>query len=212
MKTIKDRSLYLVISEECCMGRSALEIAEQAIAGGVDIVQMREKNKSLQELVKIGEGLSALCKAKGATFIVNDDPMLAHRVGADGVHLGQEDLGRFPLTMARDILGQERIIGISTSSRAQFEKANASDDDIDYIALGPIFPTTLKDHHIGTDDIEYVMSLARKPVFFIGGINLSNIDDILSRGGQNIAVIRAITEADDIRSGARQLKDRISGR
>lgn len=209
MKTIKDRSLYLVISEECCKGRGAIEIAEQAIAGGVDIVQMREKNKSLQELVKLGKDLAAVCKSKGAMFIVNDDPMLVHRVGADGVHLGQEDINRFPLTRSRDILGQEKTIGISASSRAQFEKAN--EEDFDYIAFGPIFPTTLKDHHIGTDDIEYVMKIARKPVFFIGGINMANIGEILIRGGQNIAVIRAITEAGDIRSGARQLKDKIHG-
>ena len=193
------------------MGRSALEIAEQAIAGGVDIVQMREKNKSLQELVKLGKDLAAVCKSSGAMFIVNDDPMLVHRVGADGVHLGQEDIDRFPLTKARDILGQEKTIGVSTTSRAQFDKANASGEDVDYIAFGPIFPTTLKDHHVGTDDIEYVMKVARKPVFFIGGINMANIDEILSLGGRNIAVIRAITEAGDIRSGSRQLKDKIQG-
>lgn len=205
MKTIKDHSLYLVISEECCMGRSPLEVAEHAIAGGVDIVQMREKNKSLQELVTLGNSLSELCKRKGAMFIVNDDPMLAHRVGADGVHLGQEDIGRFPLNRARDILGPEKIVGISTTSRAQFDKAN--EEDVEYIAFGPIFPTTLKDHYVGTDEIGHVMKLARKPVFFIGGINPANVGGILSRGGRNIAVIRAITESSDIRSGARQLKD-----
>jgi thiamine-phosphate diphosphorylase len=210
MKTIKDHSLYLVISEECCMGRNPVEIAEGAITSGVDIVQMREKNKSLQELVKLGKDLAAVCKSSGAMFIVNDDPMLVHRVGADGVHLGQEDINRFPLTRSRDILGQEKIKGISASSRTQFEKAN--EEDFDYIAFGPIFPTTLKDHNIGTYDIEYVMKIARKPVFFIGGINMSNIDEILNRGGRNIAVIRAITEASDIGSGSRQLKDKIDGR
>jgi thiamine-phosphate pyrophosphorylase len=212
MKMIKDHSLYLVISEECCIGRNPVEIAGQAIAGGVDIIQMREKNKSLQELVKLGKDLAEVCKSSGAMFIVNDDPMLVHRVGADGVHLGQADMDRFPLTQARDILGQEKTIGVSTTSRAQFDKANASGEDIDYIAFGPIFPTTLKDHHVGTDDIEYVMKVARKPVFFIGGINMTNIDEILSLGGRNIAVIRAITEAGDIMAGSRQLKDKISGR
>jgi thiamine-phosphate pyrophosphorylase len=211
MRSIKDHSLYLVISEECCMGKNPVEIAELAIAGGVDIVQMREKNKSLQELVKLGTDLAAVCKSKGAMFIVNDDPMLAQRVGADGVHLGQEDMDRFPLTRARDILGHEKTVGISTTSRAQFDKANALGEDVDYIAFGPIFPTTLKDHHIGTDDIEYVMKTARRPVFFIGGINLANIDEILSRGGRNIAVIRAITESGDIRAGSRRLKDKIDG-
>jgi len=199
--------LYLVISEECCLGRSALEIAERAVAGGVDIVQMREKNKSVQELVKIGKGLAALCKKGGAMFIVNDDPMLAQRVGADGVHLGQEDTERFSIEMARDAVGPDRIIGISTHSLTLFEKAMG--EDVDYVAFGPVFPTKTKDYHIGTGDIREVVRLARKPVFFIGGIDLSNVDTILGEGGRNIAMIRGITEADDIEARAREFKGRL---
>lgn len=210
MKTIKDRSLYLVIGEECCAGRSLLETAEKAIAGGVDIVQMREKKKSLQELVKIGKDLSLLCKRMGAMFIVNDNPMLTQRIGADGVHLGQEDLERFPLMTVRDIIGPEKIIGISTGSRAQFEKANET--DADYIAFGPVFETPLKEGPVGTGDIEYLMRIAKKPVFFIGGISLDNIDDILSKGGRNVAVIRAITQARDVTSNVRKLKNRLLSR
>ncbi len=207
MKTIKDHSLYLVISEECCMGRDPVEIAKEAIAGGVDIIQMREKNKSLQELVRLGKGLAAVCKGSGAMFIVNDDPMLVHRVGADGVHLGQEDIERFSIGMARDAIGPDRIIGISTHSLKQFEKAMG--EDIDYAAFGPVFPTKTKDYHIGAGDIKKVVALARKPVFFIGGIDLSNIDTILGEGGRNIALIRSITEADDIEARARELKGRL---
>ena len=82
-------------------------------------------------------------------------------------------------------------------------------EDADYIAYGPIFPTKAKDHHIGSGDIEYVVKAARRQVFFIGGINLSNIDEILERGGRNIALIRGITEASDIESSARLFKERL---
>ena len=207
MKTIKDRSLYLVISEEYCAGRSPFEVAEKAIAGGVDIVQMREKKKSMQELVGIGRSIAALCREKGVMFIVNDYPMLAQRVGADGVHLGQEDMSRFPITMARDILGPGKKIGVSTTSLEQLRKAN--DSDADYIGFGPVFQTKLKLNPVGTEYIKDIIKIAQKPVFFIGGIDMSNIGEILDRGGRNIALIRAITEAEDIESSARTLKERL---
>lgn len=210
MRTIRDRSLYLVITEEFAAGRTACEIAERACAGGVDIVQMREKYKPVHELAELGTKLAAICRKAGALFIVNDDPMLALRVGADGVHLGQEDAGRFPIEQARDALGPGRLIGLSASSREEFEKANSA--DIDYIGYGPIFPTKLKDNHVGTGDIEYVMGGARRPVFFIGGIQLTNIDDILRRGGRNVALVRGITESPDIEASARQFKTKLSGR
>jgi thiamine-phosphate pyrophosphorylase len=209
MRTIKDRSLYLIISEECCAGRSPLEIARAAVAGGVDILQMREKNRSLRELVALGNGLSGICKSGGAMFIVNDDPALVRIVGADGVHLGQEDIRRFSLKMAREMIGPERIIGLSTHSPGQFEKAMG--EDIDYAAFGPVFPTKTKDYNIGTGDIARVAALARKPVFFIGGIELSNVDEILGRGGRNIALIRGIAEAGDPEAMARELKGRMIG-
>jgi thiamine-phosphate pyrophosphorylase len=206
-RTVKDHSLYLVISEDCCMGRSPFEIAEKAIVGGVDIVQMREKKKSLQELIKTGKRLAAICKKKGAMFIVNDDPMLTQRIDADGVHLGQEDIGHFPLMTVRDIIGPRKLIGVSTHSLKQVDKA--MNEDIDYVAFGPIFPTKTKDYSIGADDIKEVMKLARKPVFFIGGIDLSNVDTILDEGGRNIAMIRSVTEAGNIKARAMEFKKKL---
>lgn len=208
MRSIKEYSLYLVISEECCLGRSALEVAERAIAGGVDIVQMREKNKSLQELVSIGKDFSALCRSRQVTFIVNDDPALARRVGADGVHLGQEDVERFSIEMARDAIGPDKVIGISTHSLQQLAKTLG--EDVDYVAFGPVFPTRTKDYHIGTGDIREVMRIARKPVFFIGGMNLSSVDTIFNKGGRNIAMMRGVTEADDITTRVRVFKERLT--
>jgi thiamine-phosphate pyrophosphorylase len=205
-----DNSLYLVISEEFGRGRSAEEIAKAAISGGVDILQLRDKNKSVQELFEIGARILALCKEKNVIFIVNDDPMLAKRIGADGVHLGQDDIERFSIDKARDAVGPNRMIGVSTHSIDQVKKAMG--EDIDYIAFGPIFPTKAKNYCLGTNDIRKVMELSRKPVFFIGGIDLSNMDKVLLEGARNIAMIRGITEADDIAVRTRQFKEKLKDR
>jgi len=207
MRRIKDRSLYLVLSEEYGRGRAILEIASAAVHGGVDILQMREKAMPRQELIQLGSRLSDLCKEKDITFIVNDDPLLVKELDADGVHLGQEDLGQFSVEHTRAILGKNRIIGVSTHSARQFKIANES--DIDYIAFGPIYPTKTKDYYLGTADIKIVAEMAKKPLFFIGGINLSNIDEVLREGAKRVALIRGISEADDVASAARSFKERL---
>jgi thiamine-phosphate pyrophosphorylase len=207
MKKIKDHSLYLIISEEYCRGKSALETAAAAMAGGVDIIQMREKNRPRGGLLDLGKRLAALCKEGGALFIVNDDPALAVEAGADGVHLGQEDLKQFSVGSAREIMGKDKIIGVSTHSVEEFEKANG--EDIDYIAYGPIFPTKTKDYFLGANDVPKILEIARKPVFLIGGISLSNIDELLAMGAANIAMIRGITEAEDMANAVGTLKKRL---
>lgn len=204
MGKMKDKNLYLVISEEYGRGRSALDIARQAIAGGADIIQMREKNKPREELIRLGIELAGVCRKSDVIFIVNDDPMLAHEVNAGGVHLGQEDLKLFPISSVRKILGKNKIIGVSTHSVEQFETAN--NNDIDYIAFGPIFPTLTKNYCIGTNEIAKVLKAAKKPVFFIGGINLSNIGELVKKGARNIAVIRVILEADDIKLKTEEMR------
>lgn len=207
MRMINDYSLYLVISEEFCSGKDLISIAEEAIAGGVDIIQMREKHKPRNDLIDIGKRFAKLCKDKDVLFIVNDDPLLAKRVGADGVHLGQDDLNTFSLEMARDTIGPDRIIGITTNSIEEFEKANTA--DADYVAYGPIFQTEAKNYCIGTGGIKTVLSVSRRPVFFIGGINFTTLPKILNEGVKNIALIRAITQSDDIEGATRKFKDEL---
>jgi len=207
MRRIKDYSLYFVTSQEYAKGRSTLDVADAAISAGIDILQMREKQKPEEELIELGNELSSLCIKKDVIFIVNDDPMLAQKVGADGVHLGQEDIKKYPINKAREILGQDKIIGISTHSIEQFKQAKES--DCDYIAFGPIFPTKTKDYSLGTNHIQDLLTIANKPVVFIGGIDLTNIDIILQKGAKNIAVIRAIVQAEDIPSKVKELKMRI---
>ena len=208
IRGIKSGSLYLVVSEEYGNGRSAIEIVEAAIAGGVDILQLREKKKSGQELIELGTKIAKLCRDSGVIFIVNDDPMLAKRVDADGVHLGQEDMGRFSVEMARDAIGPDRIIGVSTHSLEEFKKSSA--DDVDYLAFGPIFQTKTKTYCIGTKEIKEIVEFSARPVFFIGGIDLSNIDNVLDEGTCNIALIRGITEAANISVRTKEFKEKLN--
>jgi len=208
MKRIEDYNLYLVLSSEYANERPVLDIARNALDAGVDILQMREKNIPEQGLIALGKGLLSLCREFNTPFIVNDDPYLARDLNADGLHLGQEDIKRYPLSNARKILGPDKIIGISTHSIEEFKQANS--DDFNYIAFGPIFPTKTKDFFLGTDDIKEVLGIAIKPVIFIGGISLANIDFLFRKGVKNIAVIRAITESDNITTAVENLRNKIS--
>ncbi len=208
MRKIKENNLYLVITEEYCKGRSAAYVAREAIAGGVDIVQMREKNKPRGELLSKGRELLSVCRASGIPLIINDDPELACDIGADGVHLGQEDLAKCPIEAVRDILGADKIVGVSTHSLDQFRQAHSM--DVDYLAYGPIFPTRTKDYCIGTSGMNEAARSAKKPVFFIGGIDLSNVSAALASGAGRIALIRAIAASDDVRAAAALFKEALS--
>ncbi|MFA5069240.1 MAG: thiamine phosphate synthase [Candidatus Omnitrophota bacterium] len=207
MYTIKDYTLYLVLCSENTKGRPILDVASQAIEAGISVLQIREKSLSRQELLRSAKGIRSLCRKSSVPFIVNDDPIAAKRLDADGVHLGQEDVKRYPLPLARDILGRDKMIGISTHSVEQFLVARKQ--DFDYIAFGPVFTTKTKDYQIGTSGIGQVLADCRQPVIFIGGISLSNIGILTAIGVKNIAVIRAITEAYNIRLRVRRLKQAL---
>jgi len=207
---IKEHSLYLVLSEEYGNGRSVIDIAMQAVAGGIDILQMREKYKLRRELIALGMKLSELCKQNKVIFIINDDPLLAAKLDADGVHMGQEDMLKWTIEEARQIIGRKKIIGVSTHSMEQFRQANGL--DVDYIAFGPIFPTKTKNYSIGMDNMKEVLLTAVKPVVFIGGINLANLDTVLTEGAKNIALIRDVMQAPDIKERVKLYKSKLMER
>jgi thiamine-phosphate pyrophosphorylase len=207
MKKFTQPCLYLVTEEEASNGRSTVEVSMEAMKGGIDVLQMREKRKSYGERSILGKHLSRSCKEHGVLFIVNDDPILAKEVDADGVHLGQDDLEKWTLEMTREIIGRDRVIGLSTHSIEQVRQANSL--DVDYIAFGPVFPTRTKDYFVGTEDVSVVIKMATKPIVLIGGITLDNVDVLVEKGAEHIAVIRAITQAENIPSRVKELKERI---
>lgn len=207
MRAFSDCSLYVIITGAYGRGRTALEIAERAIAGGAEIVQLREKDRTSAELRAIGGEIAALCKRTGTLFIVNDDPALARALDADGVHLGREDLARWPVAKARAAIGPGKLIGLSATTLDEVRSADAA--DVDYIGFGPVFPTAVKDGCAGIDAVPGVLSVTAKPVVFIGGIDLSNIDRILASGARTVAVIRGVIAADDIEAAARQYREKM---
>ena len=181
---------YLVTSPN----KRLLETVEAALKGGIDIVQYREKSADDEVRLELANKLKALCHAYNALFIVNDRVDIAAAVGADGVHLGQQDL---PMTAARRILGPLPLVGRSTTSPA--EMARAIDEGADYIGVGPVYATPTKPGKAaaGYDYIRYAVDHAPMPWFAIGGIDLTNVATVREAGAPGIAIVRAIMQADD---------------
>lgn len=193
--------LYLV-APLTAGGRDLVDVAEEAIAGGVDAIQLRDKTASDDELVAGLRALRPLCSATGTLLILNDRPDLAVAGDADGVHVGQDDLA---VPAARTIVGEDRLIGLSTHSPEQIDAAVTS--GADHIGVGPINATPTKQGvaAVGTDLVRYA---ATRPLPFvaIGGIDGSNVAEPLEAGAQRVAVVRAIVDAVDPRAAAAALR------
>ena len=182
--------LYAIIDPDLCLGRDPLLIAEACLKGGARILQWRDKEKKyFDSLPKIKE----LKKKYEFIFIINDDPELAEEIQADGVHLGQEDM---EVAIARGLLGPDKIIGKSTHSLAQ--AATAWQEELDYIALGGIYPTHSKPTGhpvVGISCLKEVCIRSTKPVVAIGGINRRNFKEIVKVGVDSVAMISALCGA-----------------
>ncbi len=186
------------------------EGVREAIAGGVDMVQLRDKaspDPVLLEKVKVMMGITS---GLGVPLIVNDRPDLCVLGGASGVHLGQEDM---PAAIARRIVGPGRVIGVSTHSLEQAVRAD--EDGADYVAIGPVFPTESKGvpvEAIGLEVLEEVVANVRAPVFAIGGITRDNVDQVLDTGVGRVAVMGGILGGGDPRENAEALRSRLSAK
>jgi thiamine-phosphate pyrophosphorylase len=189
--------VYLVIDS------SAAGAVEPGLHGGVDLVQLRDKDASDDQVVRAGRELRALCADHGALFIVNDRPDLALACEADGVHVGQDDM---PVAAARAIVGPDRIVGTSTHSPDQVDAAEAS--DADYYAVGPVFETPTKAGRpaTGWDLIAYAAGRATKPWFAIGGMDPETARGAAAAGAERVVVVRAIRDADDPQAAAQAIR------
>jgi thiamine-phosphate pyrophosphorylase len=175
---------------------------ERALAGGVDVVQLRDKHAPDETIVRAGEAMRDACTRHGALLIVNDHPDLALACGADGVHLGQDDA---PLAEVRDLLGPDLLVGISTHTPAQVDAAG--DSPADYLGVGPVYPTATKPgvEPVGLELVRHAAASARKPWFAIGGIDAGRAAEVAAAGARRIAVVRAIRDADDPEAAATAL-------
>jgi thiamine-phosphate pyrophosphorylase len=201
--------LYVLTDREIGLGRTHQEIAREATAGGADVIQFRDKSLPFREFIETAEELRDITAGSGAMFIVNDRIDVALAVKADGVHLGQSDM---PAGYARRISPPGFIIGVSVGNVDEAIVAEAS--GADYVALSPVFSTGSKDDagpgH-GLEMLAEIRSNVVVPVIGIGGIGFHNVMDVVSAGADGIAVISAVSGADDIRSAAEKMKKLIAG-
>jgi thiamine-phosphate pyrophosphorylase len=188
--------LYVILDPDALNGRSLVDGLKEAAGAGARLFQYRDKAASAKNAYRRATQLQQAAADVGALFLVNDRCDLALAIGADGVHLGQDDL---PLPPARVIMGPDRLIGISTHTAAQVIEATAQ--GADYLGVGPIFATTTKPDHepvVGVDGLAMIRRLTPLRIFAIGGIRPETVESVIKAGAHGVAVISAIWNASDV--------------
>lgn len=204
-RRLADARLYLCGDRTMGLGSaggSLRGVLDAVLSGGVDIVQLRDKGATDEEVCRAAETFRAAAHRHSALFILNDRPELAAQVDADGVHVGQDDPSP---EAARTAVGADRLVGRSTHSVEQVDKALA--EDCDYFAIGPVHPTPTKQGRpgIGLDPVRHAAAVAERPWFVTGGMSLDSAGEVLAAGAMRIVVVRAITESDDPAATAKRL-------
>ncbi|HHV80709.1 TPA: thiamine phosphate synthase [bacterium] len=201
-----DLKLYVITDEKVGLSRSHSFLAEEALKGGATAIQLRDKEKGGRELYRIGVKIRELTRRYKALFIVNDRLDIAMAVGADGVHLGTEDL---PVSVARRIAGKNFIIGASVSSPE--EALLAEKEGADYISAQSIFRTSSKENVkiIGLEGLRSIVNASSLPVIAIGGINKDNVKDVIRNGAKGIAVISAAVSEEDVKKAVEELRESL---
>jgi thiamine-phosphate pyrophosphorylase len=191
--------LYLVL-EARPHGLSPAGLLDAALRGGVDIVQLRDKTLDDEALVAAAAPFRAACDEHGALFVVNDRPDLVEACGADGVHVGRNDT---PVAEARAVVGLDRLVGVSASTVEELGEV----EDADYVGV-TAFTTPTKEDAVagGLELLRAAADTLEMPWFAIGGIDLSNVPEVVTAGARSVAVVRAIRDADDPEKAARELR------
>lgn len=205
---LSEKKLYLVTNSNNFKSEDDfLDAVASALEGGVDILQLREKEMPANKILDLGKKLKQLCLHYNTTFIVNDRVDIAALLDADGVHLGQDDLD---VESARTILGPNAIIGISTHAPEQALKAVK--DGADYIGVGPVFKTPTKQGRtpVGIEYVKWASENINIPAFAIGGIDLNNCEQVIAAGIHRIAVVRAIINSDSPKNTAKEFLNKLS--
>ena len=202
-----DYSLYLVTDRGLARGRTTLEIIKAAVCGGTTIVQLREKDCSTRDFIEQALTVKKFLKARGVPLLINDRVDVAQAIAADGVHLGQTDM---PLEIAKKILGDSMIIGISTESLE--DAIEAERGGADYLGISPIYATPTKTDTaspLGLKGLREIRNAVKLPLVGIGGLNKDNAAEVIRHGADGVAVVSAIVAADDPAAAAKELKQVI---
>ncbi len=198
--------LYVIADKEICGKKDIEKVVMQTIEGGAEMVQYRDKESNDENFLETALKLKSICKARSVPFIVNDRVEIAIKIDADGVHVGQEDM---PLAEVKKKLNPSKIIGVSALTIEQAMKAER--EGADYVGVGPIFDTSSKkiDKPLGLDLIRKSKDNLSIPFFAIGGINSSNLDDLIRSGGTRIAVISALVLSHNVKTSTSKLLKKL---
>jgi len=198
--------LCVIIDTQSLKGRPHAEVARQAIDGGAKAIQLRDKVHSKKELLPLARQLKKLCAEHNVLFIINDYLDLTLAVGADGLHLGQDDL---PVKVARRLLPIDKILGGSVTTAEQ--AAIAQSEGADYIGVGAIYPTTSKESVkiVGLEGLRQIRQAVALPIVAIGGINQDNVAQVMAAGADSVAVISVVLGAEDVAKASRQIVDNL---
>jgi thiamine-phosphate pyrophosphorylase len=203
---LRTARLYFVC-EARPRGEDPEPLLRAALGGGADIVQLRDKELDRDLVERSARTFRRLCDVHSALFVVNDDPYLARACGADGVHVGQDDMA---VEEVRELLGPETIVGLSTHSEEQLAASAAA--PVDYVSAGPIWETPTKEGRpgVGLGYVEHAAERSPHPFFAIGGIDLSNAAQVVAAGARRLCVVRAIRDAEDPLATAEALRGALA--
>lgn len=211
MKALRDCRLYTFIDTAYLHGREPASLAQQLCDGGSDIIQLRAKGGSRDEVRRLAEAILPVTRAAGVPLVINDHPDLAQAVGAECVHLGQEDFFDAGLSHRSQLptLNSQLLLGLSSHAPDQGRRAAAA--DADYIAVGPVFATGTKPGRAPCtlDYVRWASAQVSLPWFAIGGITLANLDEVLAAGARRICVVSAILNAADVAAACREFQRRL---
>lgn len=209
-RPITDCRLYGFVDTAYLAGRDPAEVARQLIAGGVDIIQVRAKKEKHSKRIAIGLAVVRAAAETPVPVIMNDDIEAAYEIGADGVHLGQEDWAAIPRAERHQRLMGLEILGLSTHSLKQALEAER--DGANYIGVGPLYATQTKPGRepVGLALLQQMAARVHTPFFAIGGITLDNVGEVLAAGATRIAVVSAILNAPDVVKAAAEFKERLA--
>lgn len=207
MSALSECRLYGIIDFGYVERHDAIRVIEQMIEGGVDLIQLRGKNKSISELMEVSAELHRLTANSSTPLIVNDYPEIATRAPVEGVHVGQDDA---PIETVREKITRDILVGKSTHSIAQARAAER--EGADYIGFGPIFATPTKPDYapIGLQDISRVHTEVNLPIFCIGGINIDNLQSVIDAGAKRVVMVSALLKAHNIVDYARCATDMLA--
>lgn len=211
IKPLSECRLYAFVDTAYLHGRRPEQVARQLCEGGADLVQLRAKTSSAEEIRRMAEAIAPITRAAGVRLVINDYLAIAQEVGADLCHLGQEDFFNAGYTHVSQLSrsGSSLQIGLSTHAPAQAQRALTA--GADYVAIGPVYATGTKPtaRPVTLDYVRWAAAQVTAPWFAIGGINLDNLDDVLAAGARRICVVSAILNAPDMAQACRQFRKRL---